>query len=56
MFNCYVCILVMVTSLSLDLFLHFDNFITLEDGWLESTTEILVLVNKTKHLMFTYHV
>ena len=46
----------MVTGLFLDFTVHFDNFITLEDGWLESTTEILVLVNKTKHVLFTYHV
>ena len=32
----------MVTSLLLNFTLHFDNFITLEDGWLESFTEILV--------------
>ena len=35
-------ILAMVISLFLDFTVHFDNFITLEDGWLESTTEILV--------------
>ena len=49
-------ILAMVTGLFLDFTVHFDNFIALEDGWLESTTEILVLVNKTKHVLFTYHV
>ena len=42
MFNCYVYILAMVTCMFLDFIVHFDNFITLEDGWLESTTEILV--------------
>ena len=42
MFNCYVHIFAMITSLFLDLIVHFDNFITLEDGWLGSTTEILV--------------
>ena len=31
----------MVTSLFLDFTVHFDNFITLQDGWLESITEIL---------------
>ena len=32
----------MVTSLILDFTVHFDNFITLEDGWLECSTKILV--------------
>ena len=32
----------MVTSLVLDFIVHFDNFITLENGSLENTTEILV--------------
>ena len=32
----------MVTSLLLDFPVSFDNFVTLEDGWLERTTEILV--------------
>ena len=32
----------MVTSLFLDFTEHFDNFITLEDGWLERATKILV--------------
>ena len=32
MFNCYLYILAMVTSLFLDFTVHFDNFITLE-GW-----------------------
>ena len=32
----------MVTILLLDFTVHFDNFITREDGWLESITEILV--------------
>ena len=41
MFNCYVYIVAMVTSLFLDFTAHFDNFITLEDGWLKSTSEIL---------------
>ena len=60
MFDCYLYILAMVTSLFLDFTVHFDNFITLEDGWLESTIEILllqkILVNENKHLLFTYHV
>ena len=42
MSNCYVYIFAMVTSLFLDFTVQFDNFITLKDGWLESTTEILV--------------
>ena len=42
MFNCYVYIFAMVTSLFLDFIVRFDNCITLEDGWLESTTKILV--------------
>ena len=42
MFNCYVYILAMVTSLFLDFTVHFDNFVTLEDRSLESTSEILV--------------
>ena len=41
MFNCYVYILAMVTRFFLDFTVHFD-IITLEDGWLEITTEILV--------------
>ena len=41
MFNCYVYTFVMLTSLFLNFIVHFDNFITLKDGWLESTTEIL---------------
>ena len=32
----------MVTSLFLDFTVHFDNLISLEDGRLENTTEILV--------------
>ena len=40
MFNCYVHIFAMIISLFLDFIVHFDNFITLEDGWLGSTTEI----------------
>ena len=32
----------MVTSLFLGFTVHFDNFITLEDGWLKSSTKILV--------------
>ena len=42
MFNCYVYVLDMVTSLFLGFTVLFDNFITLEDGWLEITTEKLV--------------
>ena len=42
MFNCYVYVLVMVTSLFLGFTVLFENFITLEDGWLEITTEKLV--------------
>ena len=42
MFNCYEYILAVVASLFLDFIVHFDNFIALQDGWLESTTEILV--------------
>ena len=38
----YVYTFVMVTILFLDFTVHFDSFITLKDGWLESTTEILV--------------
>ena len=41
MFNCYVYISAIVTILLLDLFIHFDKVITLEDGWSESTTETL---------------
>ena len=41
MFNCYVYIFAIVTILLLDLFIHFDKVITLEDGWSESTTETL---------------
>ena len=41
MFNCYVHIFAIVTILFLDLFIHFDQVITLEDGWSESTTETL---------------
>ena len=40
-FNCYVYIFAIVTILLLDLFIHFDKVITLEDGWSESTTETL---------------
>ena len=40
MFNCYVHIFAMIISLFLDFIVHFGNFITLEDGWLGSTTEI----------------
>ena len=42
MFNCYVYILAMVTSLFSDYTVHFDDFITLEDDWLESMTKLLV--------------
>ena len=35
-------IFAVVTKLFLDFVVHFDNFITLEDAWLESTSEILV--------------
>ena len=42
MSNCYVYILAKLTSLFLDFTVHFDNFISVEDSWLESTTEILV--------------
>ena len=38
----YLYIFAMLTSLFLDLIVHFDNSITLEDGWLESTPKILV--------------
>ena len=41
MFNCYVYIFAIVTILLLDIFIHFDKVITLEDGWSESTTETL---------------
>ena len=41
MFSWDVYILAMVTSLFLDFTVHFDNCITLGDGWLESTSEIL---------------
>ena len=43
MLNPYVYIFAMVTSLFLDFIVHFHGFITLEDGWLDSTTEILEL-------------
>ena len=43
MLNPYVYIFAMVTSLFLDFIVHFHDFTTLEDGWLDSTTEILVL-------------
>ena len=42
MFNCFMYILALATNLFLDFTAHFCYFITLEDGWLESTTEILV--------------
>ena len=42
MSNYYVYIFFMVTSLFLGFTVHFDNFITLEDGWLKSSTKILV--------------
>ena len=42
MFNYYVYIPPMATTLLSDFTVHFDNIITLEDCWLESTTEILV--------------
>ena len=42
MFHCYVYMFAMATRLFLDFTVHFDNFTTLEDSWLESTTEILV--------------
>ena len=35
-------ILAMATNLFLGFIVHFSYFIILEDGWLESTTEILV--------------
>ena len=40
MFN-YVYIFAMVSSLFLDFIVSFDSFITLENGWLGSTTETL---------------
>ena len=42
MFNYYVYVLAMATGLFLGFTVLFDNFITLEDGWLEITTEKLV--------------
>ena len=39
----------MVTSLFLDFTVHFNNFVTLEDDWLESSPEIFsVLMNFSK--------
>ena len=42
MFNCHAYILNWYLVWFLDFTGHFDDFITLEDGWLESTTKILV--------------
>ena len=35
MFNCYVYIIAMVTCFFQNFTIHFDNLVTLEDGWLE---------------------
>ena len=42
MFNYFMYILAMTTNLFLDFIVHFQYFITLEDGWLESSTKLLV--------------
>ena len=42
MFNFYVHTPAVVPSFVSGSTVRFDDFITLEDGWLESTTELLV--------------
>ena len=54
MFNCFMYILAMGTNLLLDFIVHFWYFITLEDGWLEGTTEILVNFSKKHETPFIY--